>query len=275
MCVIVVCEKGLRLTKDKFDSCFSSNSHGAGFAWMVNKKLGWKKGFMKAEDAWEFYQTINKFPHVAHFRLSSAGGVMDTLTHPFLITADSPIEMEGMSKKSLLFHNGTISGWREMVMMLSLVNRKVPDGDMSDTRAMAMAVSILGDKILDGGKYVIASPTEFTTYGSWDEKEGIYYSNLYWERTAFTQDDLGWYTIGSHRMYASDGKKETKKSSKKSKNNLNTDLPVQLRGVNRIEDKIKDDPYIMFKQSAECADMSEEEIFTSKILSGYYGRNQS
>lgn len=246
MCVIAVCEKGLSLDKGKFHACFSSNSHGAGFAWIRKEKLAWHKGFMKADEAWDFYQTISGNAHVAHFRLSSAGGISPELTHPFIVSSGSPIEMEGASKGRLLFHNGTISGWKDMLFSLALHHGSIPEGEMSDTRVMAMAVSTLGDKILDSGKYVIASSKEFMMYGSWVEHENIHYTNASYETRTYERYREN-YNVGTY------GKKPI----------VQTEIPFQLRGSGFVNREFKTPAW----------EDDEDKILTDKLLNSYYGRS--
>lgn len=264
MCVIVVCEEGLKLTDAQFESCFKSNDHGVGLAWINRKDLCWSKGYMDVKSALAKYKTVSDFAHIAHFRLSSAGGVCPELTHPFLVTPDSPIIMQGKGKDRLLFHNGTISGWKDLVNIIAISNRNYPDGAMSDTRAMAMSVGICGEKMLDSGKYVIASPDEFLTYGDWTEDEGIYYSNTYWKNKPVTYYSGTWDADKYKYTYG----KTTIESNKK---NVNAELPLQLKGSG----KVISDPCIMYKQSEECKDLDDEEIFASKVLNNYYRRSQS
>ena len=91
MCVIAACEKR-PMTKDEFQNCFDSNSHGCGFAWRENGLVRMEKGFMDLESAWNFYETIkNILPHVAHFRIRTAGDVCQQLTHPFIVSDCSPL----------------------------------------------------------------------------------------------------------------------------------------------------------------------------------------
>lgn len=256
MCVIAVCEAGLRLDKEQFRQCFDSNSHGAGFAWMEDGQLAWRKGFMDSKQAWKFYKTINHLPHVAHFRLTSAGGTIKELTHPFLITPESPITMAGKGMDRLLFHNGTITNWQEMVMMVAFSNKSYPVGEMSDTRVMAMSVAIVGEGILDSSKFVIASPTEFKIYGTWEEKEGIHFSNTWFSRavakTYVWERDYDKYPkITPNRMYD---------RSEYVNGYEQTRLPIQLRGSGKVNGN----------QVEEFLD--DDEIFANKVLSNYYGR---
>jgi len=269
MCVIAICEEGLKLDNATFKACFEANSHGAGFAWMEGGELHWSKGHMTSREAWKKYKALYDFPHIAHFRLSSSGGICKELTHPFMITEESPIEMEGHGQNKLLFHNGTVSNWREMLMIMAFNARKYPDGKISDTRVMAMAVSILGDKVLDTSKYVIASPTEFITYGNWEKKDGIYFSNLFFNRSvvSYTNSHRGTWDEYDALTYEDLRSKEHKSKKKDTKTG---ELPLQLRGQN----KQLETPFVRYQKSKkrdtveEDDTMSVEERLTSSYWSG-------
>jgi hypothetical protein len=148
------------------------------------------KGYMSLGSAWDVYNSvICSNPHVAHFRLASAGSKSPELTHPFVIAPDSPLVLRAKGETlKVLFHNGTVSGWKDMIMPLALANKKWPVGELSDTRVMAMGISMIGDGPLyfDGGRYVIASRDGFALYGTWLEYEGIRFSNLGFNITRVT-----------------------------------------------------------------------------------------
>lgn len=195
MCIICHCT--VPLTRDEFKECFKSNHHGAGFAWHSGGTNNYVKGFMDEEKAWEVYVNI-PVPHIAHFRLASAGGVNENLTHPFRVTQDSPISLEYSGDDELLFHNGTITDWKLMLFSLCLNLGHLPSGEMSDTRVMAMAMAQMGDDAL-----AFASASKFallgvdgtiTRYGEWQENAGNWYTNSGYKsspRTYINYSDYG------------------------------------------------------------------------------------
>jgi hypothetical protein len=194
MCII--CECNTRLTREEFNSCFTSNSHGAGFAWRADNINHYIKGFMERDAAWEAYQNV-PVPHVAHFRLASAGGVCPALTHPFIVSMESPVKLSWDGPEALLFHNGTISGWKDMLFSLAL-QIGLPDGDMSDTRfvAMAMSVPILGDRALNffhGGKFAMLDTAgTIQRIGMWEQHEGNWYSNSGYQSRTYVSTARDW-----------------------------------------------------------------------------------
>jgi hypothetical protein len=188
MCII--CECNVKLTHEEFDSCFIGNSHGAGFAWRGNDGMNhYKKGFMDKGSAWEAYQDV-PIPHIAHFRLASAGGVSEELTHPFIVSKESPLPLTWGGKEALVFHNGTISDWRVMLFGLSLYTG-LPTGGMSDTRFVAMALST--EKLgIDALCFFISSKFgmldtdgKIYRYGTWEQDGENWYSNGGYKRAVY------------------------------------------------------------------------------------------
>lgn len=238
MCVIAICNEGKRLDKATFKACFTANDDGCGMAWMDGDLVGYAKGYMKKRTAWEMYKQISSMPHVVHFRLSSAGGVHKELTHPFIISQDSPISMYGLGKDELLFHNGTITDWKNGLFTLAAINGSFPEGHMSDTRFAAMAVSRVGDGYLSslGGKFVICKKNGFVRYGDWSEKNGIYFSNLFWEHrgsyTCSSNSSIG-FNYGERYWDRNAAGQWTRKENGvivKDNNPKQTTLPTELRG---------------------------------------------
>jgi len=179
MCIIAICEKR-SLKKKEFDACWDNNSHGMGYAHWDGSKIVSTKGHMKHKEAWEIYQTV-PVPHVVHFRIRSAGEVVPELTHPFLIEHASREFGEYSGQTPVLFHNGTVSDWRELVIMAAMQTKVFPEGVMSDSRAMAIAMSVAGERILDffsGMKWVVVEKNAFRKYGQWvDGEDGLLFSN--------------------------------------------------------------------------------------------------
>jgi len=178
MCIIAICEKR-KLTTEEFDNCWDSNTDGFGCACWDGSVVKFGKGFMEKEEARTIYEAL-PLPHVAHFRISSAGGVRPELTHPFLVTEDSPITYVGETKGKVLFHNGTIADYKTLLTILMMFTGKLPEGPISDTRVFAMALAKAGNglfAIYSSQRFVVVSPEGFEKYGEWEEEEGIFFSN--------------------------------------------------------------------------------------------------
>lgn len=236
MCVIAICEDGKKLTREVFHQCYDANDHGAGFAWIADGNINFAKGFMDEKLAWRVYKRICDFPHVAHFRLASAGDKCRELTHPFLITPESELVLNYSGQAPVLFHNGTVTNWKTLGIMVALARKKATIGKVSDTRIMAIATSMVGESALDidSGKYVIATPGGFVTYGTvWSEKDGIKFSNLFFSfRSTYTYVNGGKgqsYIPGSYYL---DEKDRVVRDYTDDETGAIDDIPEQLRGVN-------------------------------------------
>mgnify|MGYP000941694876 CR=1 FL=1 len=180
MCIICICDKR-KLTDDEIYNCWTSNHDGAGIAWAENGKVKYKKGFLELEDFTKFYKNVNVLPHVVHFRTGTSGGNGPEMTHPFIVDDKGSLDLEYEGDKSVLFHNGVITDWKDMAMTYFLSNNiKIPDGAWSDTRLLALLCSRLGYPVLDFiyGKFVVIHPSGLIVrYGTFTLDEGNYYSN--------------------------------------------------------------------------------------------------
>lgn len=110
----------------------------------------WKKGLKDDEEVKKFIKDQNlTFPLVIHFRTASIGGVLPELTHPFPTSGNAPLWLSGYAPE-VLFHNGTISQWDDLVLNVGLKStEKFPTGEWSDSRALAWLVQLKGSGILD------------------------------------------------------------------------------------------------------------------------------
>lgn len=180
MCVIAICQK-TRINKDDFEACAKANQDGFGIAWFHGSMVKYRKS-MKSKEI-ELLAKQVPLPYVLHFRLASVGGKKLELCHPFPISNSAPADRNGIVKR-VLFHNGHISNWKE-ILKTSAKNLKEtpPSGHMSDTRAVAWIADKAGLKYIDKlpGKFVVMSQEVFSYHGSWDTENDILYSNLFWK----------------------------------------------------------------------------------------------
>lgn len=189
MCIIAICD-GRALTRAEFKNCWDNNDHGAGFSWYNAAGINYKKGFMDEKKAWRAYTQIkNNLPHVAHFRLTSAGSKTPELTHPFTCADLSPIELAHTGTDSVLFHNGTIRAWKDWHKAFICSRRAIPQGEMSDTRLAACLVHRIGAEILEEleDKFALVTPAGIMIYGEkWTKSkdEQITFSNDGFEEKA-------------------------------------------------------------------------------------------
>lgn len=182
MCVIAVC-KDRKLSKEEIERAWNKNPHGAGIGWVEDKRTVYIKGIMELKEFMEIYERINTLPHIVHFRNASIGiPVSPKLTHPFIVSSSSPIRLRYKGTKPIIFHNGTISNWRELYNLLVKSKRiNIREDSLSDTRVMAIIWAERDEETfceLNPGRVAIIYPCgEIKRYGKWFEKDGIYLSN--------------------------------------------------------------------------------------------------
>jgi hypothetical protein len=180
MCLLAVA-KDRKMTDDEIINSNNSNPHGIGVGWIepVTRKVCYRKG-MSLIEFQEFYKDFDITPHVVHFRYSSIGGICPELTHPFIVSPKSSLQISYRGSKSILFHNGHYSGWKDDLLQTCRGSgTPIPSGRMSDTRALAVVVSVLSENYLEyiDGKYAIISHDGIKKYGEFILSDGIYFSN--------------------------------------------------------------------------------------------------
>jgi len=205
MCVITI-NKDKKLEKSDIRKIWEHNPNGAGIVYYdKDGKATYIKGIMKLKRFFEIYEKIDT-PHICHFRLASVGEVVPELTHPFPVYGKN--KLQG-SSKLLLVHNGHIGNYEILYHFLQSKGVHF-DKNISDTYVLAKALSRLpADKIDDfikkvGGfsKIVLVYPGfKIKTFGNFQERNGIRYSNLYWDYGygMFSYNrELGFHTYTSH-----------------------------------------------------------------------------
>ena len=101
MCLILLSKTGKCLDKNHLETGWSSNYHGASFAYIKDKKLLMEKGFFKFDEFYNAY--LEKCPgniHVIHERFASIGLQNKENCHPFVYDGDEE------NPRGVLFHNG-------------------------------------------------------------------------------------------------------------------------------------------------------------------------
>lgn len=149
--------------------------------------MAWKKG-LTLDEVQELIARV-PMPFIAHFRVPSCGGPSEFLTHPFPIQKDVPLDIEGSTKGSVLFHNGHWNSWKQTMLDASVRgSNKLPVGKWSDSRAMAWMAANYGIGMLEfiDEKCVVFGPKELELFGQhgWAkirQEGGIWVSNKGWE----------------------------------------------------------------------------------------------
>jgi len=208
MCVIIVAKKH-KVDKSTFKKAWDSNPDGFGMAWREKGEVHYKKGMMTLKEAQNFYYSRDfALPHVLHFRIASIGEVCPELTHPFVLGWD--LELEGETKKGVLFQNGTASSALHYIIDVALMKgMKIPQGKWNDARALGVLVRELGINVLnfiDPGKVVIFTPNKLNIFGDFDEINGNLFSNLYWRNNYIHYNDYN-FGVRSYQEYLADEKK--------------------------------------------------------------------
>lgn len=182
MCLISVCRKR-GLSEEEINNGFEKNSDGAGFARNTGKAVSYVKGFMSVDSFKEAYfgKKLNEMlPHIVHFRKTSGTNTIPGLTHPFIISENSELSLQYKGCESILFHNGTMSQWKEKMFNFYMQRgTKIPSGTFSDTRFIAILTNYLGTGVLHliDDKFVVVSPKKVSMIGKFTEEDGILFSN--------------------------------------------------------------------------------------------------
>lgn len=239
MCIIVSKSIGVEPpTKRTLLNCFNNNADGAGFMVAYNNEVIINKGFMSFDDFWnaynEFLTTLKvnakEVAIIYHFRITTQGGIKQSLTHPYPITS-SYDEMRLLRSKCkiALAHNGIISTYAERLNW-NAKTKSYAEVEYNDTMTFVkkcVNVVLRGDNELlkdkdtcellgevAKSKLALLDYTgHITLIGHFIENNGVFYSNAtYQEQKLFA--NYYW-------NYHFDNTSGSKKSKKKAKNNEN------------------------------------------------------
>ena len=186
MCLIAVADTS-RLTHEEIADAARYNADGIGVAYMEpgDRLVSYQKGLSVGEA--QFLADKMPLPHVMHFRMATHGGDSPLLCHPFPVTRNVGVKLEGQAKE-LLFHNGV---WMEHELFQHEVRFT---GPVSDTRILAYVLwregqtertSVATFLSKQAGKLALVTKEGITRYGDWDEGDGLdstpgcWYSNLH------------------------------------------------------------------------------------------------
>lgn len=187
MCVIALCDKGVRPSVLQVRQMFSANPDGAGLAWSTGKKVQFVKGIMDVEAV---LSTLRQVPSsarlVLHFRIATVGGKVPELTHPFIVSEDSDLRLRG-KVDAVWFHNGHWGDWEAALLQstLSTSGGQVPKGALSDSRAMAVIAYRHSERVMaliprsQRTVWMSADETYHAGLG-WSEVDGMIVSNTAW-----------------------------------------------------------------------------------------------
>ena len=221
MCVIVYKSKNAKLPESVIRDCFTANDDGAGFTVINSEGVFTRKGFMTVE---ELLTALSEFKTececILHFRISTSGVVNPINCHPYPISNKSEVythlNLDGLD---VIYHNGII---------VSKLTSWSNDIDLySDTMLLARDILAKSNKTGRGNILTLISNTstnkfitvskrgEVTLYGNFTERDGIFYSNMYWSfKTVTTATNNAIITGNGHNNYQWDSTKNYCKKCK-------------------------------------------------------------
>ena len=237
MCVVIVADSQ-KPSLEILTQCRNANSHGIGITWLnENGKAEYKKGI----ELDELYQLTLKLtlPFVVHMRLASSGGKSELLCHPFEITKESQLRLEGECDKTLV-HNGHIHEYERLLAAAGIYIEKNENNPMSDSRAVAMIAANNNEKFLHylTGNFVIVDSLEKTIrmFGDFKEENGIHFSNMTWKfrgNCNYHIFERGWYD--EHYNYNHEF--ITNGSEINSQKELKKELKKELEDITTIQER--------------------------------------
>lgn len=173
MCLAIVKPKGIQVPRAHLQCGWQHNPDGAGYSFVKDGKVVFRKGYMKLKDFLNTYEvdeaTNQESNFLIHFRITSQGSSTADNTHPF------PIE------GGALIHNGTLTGTgskfgvgpSDTSLFANMFSKNLTY-DFVQTHKSKLNLAIRGSKIAtlyDDGSYQIINEDE----GHWDK--GVWYSN--------------------------------------------------------------------------------------------------
>lgn len=241
MCIIAIKPKNVKIQSEEIlRNCFTRNSDGAGYMFVLNEEVIIKKGLMKFTD---FYNSLmedykkydlEKQNVVMHFRIGTSGESATGCTHPFPVTNDLPkLELLHVRTNLGVCHNGIISDFNDRKAKYSdtelyiahvitpLIKLNISAYKFKDVQELIYRttvskwaflnksdeVYIVGDFIKDG-EYLYSN----STYESYKAITTPYYTDYY--RDDYEDDE--WYYAHKNKQ----AKEEIKSMDKGSKDDL-------------------------------------------------------
>jgi hypothetical protein len=186
MCVAITMEPGAELSLDEIIKMGRTNGDGIGVAWAEDGVVNWTKAVnYMPHQAYNFINSYKDYFRLVHFRLSTAGGVLSQLCHPFEIGPFASCAQSGHGTKALI-HNGHWYRWTDVFDILKKEDALPDKGPWSDSRLMAYLAHHDPDWLLTvGGRVAVMDGQGNTTrYGDWqDLRPGIKVSNKSWDHS--------------------------------------------------------------------------------------------
>lgn len=179
MCVICYVPKNKTITKANIEDMFYTNPDGAGFMYADGKQVYYKKGFFDVDSLVKAFLSIpERYPRVLHCRISTSGKVDAKCCHPFPVSNNLRKMGKPCGTTKLAFcHNGILSDFTPPKGAnyndTMLFNKNV----LSQLPLNKMTLDFIGEAI-GTSKLAIMYPAGVTLLGKWEQKDGVFYSNL-------------------------------------------------------------------------------------------------
>lgn len=198
MCVIIVKKAGISadmLDYNVLAACWDSNPHGAGIMYAREKKVHIIKGLMTFESLLEAIDNANiqqNEPLVIHFRVATSGGINRGMTHPFPLVPDvKKLRNTAITCTAALAHNGVLGAGSASLSDTALAVRDIFHHELFLDGVKRKSKKVLDfiDYYTEGSRLVwLFGCGSMNFFGPWNEKGGLLFSNLYWEKNWYFND---------------------------------------------------------------------------------------
>lgn len=201
MCVIAIYDSITRPTLADVTSMIKANPDGVGVAYNNGRYVSFVKGLKNAVQVLAVYEEalerggLKNF--VFHARIATSGGVSASKCHPFIVSPDDATlnKTQGIGDITLLFHNGIFpvdidTGLSDTQ---SFVKNYLYPLYKSDKKGVKRGkYSKLIQLATRGNRVVIMDKDCVQIFGAWEERKGVYYSNLnhLWRERSVTEWSL-------------------------------------------------------------------------------------
>lgn len=184
MCVAITMEPNTELTLEEVTRMGRTNGDGIGIAYAEDGVVNWTKAVnYMPHQAYNYINSYKGYFRLVHFRLSTAGGVMSQLCHPFEVGPLASCAANGHGSKALI-HNGHWHRWSDIFDILKKEDALPDRGPWSDSRLMAYLAhhDPAWLDVVTGKVAVMDGDGNTTRWGDWLElRPGIKVSNKSWD----------------------------------------------------------------------------------------------
>jgi hypothetical protein len=185
MCVIAYVEEQKNMPSlEMLEDMEQANPDGGGYACLTESgEVLWRKNVTAKNIHDAILEGRIQAPAAFHFRIATSGGIKPGLCHPFPLSRKISTALSGTAR-SVLFHNGHWHQGELLVDMMESRETKL-NGPWSDSRAMAVVIhrGLMSPETIaeTAGKLLVFNKDAQLRYGFWEQRDGVYVSNTYWE----------------------------------------------------------------------------------------------